>query len=84
MKEDGESTNNNTNGKHTQRRGMSTTGYWSIIKANNLKEDQWEQKWHKTTVPPYQQHYHEQNTQLHARRKNGYTTSRRVCFILSW
>ena len=27
MKEDGESKNNNTNGKHTQKRGMSTTGY---------------------------------------------------------
>ena len=33
MKEDGESTNNNTNGKHTWRRGMFTTGYWSTIKS---------------------------------------------------
>ena len=62
MKENGESTNNNTNGMHTWRRGMFTTGYWSKIKTNDLKEDQCKQEWHETTVPSCQQHYHEQNT----------------------
>ena len=38
----------------------------------------------KATTPPYQQYYHEQNTQPHARRNNGCKTCRRVCFILSW
>ena len=57
MKDLEERTDNITNGKHTQRRGTSTTDYQSTIKRQMISKKIIETKNDTKTVQPYQQHY---------------------------